>query len=89
MNITYIRYKLCNDHLIYSQHMTENLIAKVSIVMNASPAKVQNALTNHELIKQYIFGSEVFTDWKEGSPIIYKGNYQGKTFEDKGDVVTV
>jgi uncharacterized protein YndB with AHSA1/START domain len=62
-------------------------MAKQSITINAPAPKVWEALINPELIKQYLFGSEVVTDWKVGSPVIYKGNYQGKTFEDKGTVV--
>ena len=67
--------------------MNANLVAKQSITINAPASKVWEALIKPELIKQYLFGSEVVTDWKVGSPIIYKGNYQGKTFEDKGKVV--
>ncbi|MCL4562872.1 MAG: SRPBCC domain-containing protein [Chloroflexi bacterium] len=36
-----------------------------------------------------MFGADVVTDWKEGSPILYKGLWQGKPFEDKGWVVKV
>jgi len=36
-----------------------------------------------------MFGSSVSTDWKPGSPIVWKGEYQGKTFEDKGEIVEV
>src|SRR5262245_17009010 len=36
-----------------------------------------------------MFGSQVRTDWKQGSPIVWKGEYQGKTYEDKGEVVEI
>jgi Activator of Hsp90 ATPase homolog 1-like protein len=29
------------------------------------------------------------TDWKEGSPITHKGEWQGKTYEDKGKILKV
>ncbi|MDQ6904072.1 MAG: SRPBCC domain-containing protein, partial [Bacteroidota bacterium] len=32
----------------------------------------------------YLMGTKVSTDWKEGSPITYKGNYNGKDYQDKG-----
>ena len=67
--------------------MNNTLIAKQSISIKAPASEVWKALMDPELTKQYLFGSEVVSDWKEGSPIIYKGNYQGKTFEDKGRVV--
>jgi hypothetical protein len=30
-------------------------------------------MTNPEIIKQYMFGTNVISDWKEGSPIVWKG----------------
>jgi uncharacterized protein YndB with AHSA1/START domain len=66
-----------------------NFIAEATVTINAEVSDVWKALVDPELIKQYLFGSEVVTDWKEGSPVIYKGTYQGKTFEDKGVIVTV
>lgn len=34
-----------------------------------------------------MFGSDVKTDWKVGSPITWSGVWQGEPFEDKGRVV--
>jgi uncharacterized protein YndB with AHSA1/START domain len=67
--------------------MPKALTATASEKISASPAQVWDALTDPEKIKQYFFGSEIVTDWREGSPIIYKGEYEGKKFEDKGKVV--
>jgi uncharacterized protein YndB with AHSA1/START domain len=67
--------------------MNKGLIAKASISINAPTAKVWNALTNPEVIKQYMFGTTVISDWKEGSPIVWKGEWQGKTYEDKGVIL--
>ena len=47
------------------------------------------ALTDPNLIKQYLFGTEVTTDWRVGSPIIYRGEWQGKTYEDKGKILQI
>ena len=69
--------------------MDNKLIAKATTTINASASRVWEALTNPKLIKQYLFGAEVISDWKEGSPIIYKGIYEGKTYEDKGRVLKV
>ncbi len=63
--------------------------AKKSITIRASVAKVWDALINPSLIKQYFFGVEVVTDWKMGSPILYRGTWQGKVFEDKGIFLTL
>ncbi|MEP7196513.1 MAG: SRPBCC family protein [Saprospiraceae bacterium] len=64
--------------------MKENLTASASISLDATPSKVWEALTNPKLIKQYMFGTEVTTDWKEGNPITWKGEYEGKSYKDKG-----
>lgn len=69
--------------------MDNKFIANVSITIDASPAKVWEALTNPELIKQYLFGTEVVSDWKIGSTIIYKGVWQGKAYEDKGTILNI
>jgi uncharacterized protein YndB with AHSA1/START domain len=65
----------------------QSLLAKATMTINAPAAKVWEALVKPELIKQYLFGTEVTTDWKIGSPITYKGVWQGKDYEDKGKVV--
>ena len=58
--------------------MNKALIAKATVTIDAPASKVWEAITNPEFIRQYLFGAEVITDWKEGSPIIYKGTYQVK-----------
>jgi uncharacterized protein YndB with AHSA1/START domain len=63
---------------------TANLIARSSITIEAPPAKVWQALVTPAAIKQYMFGTNVTSDWKEGSPITWKGEWQGKAYEDKG-----
>ncbi len=67
--------------------MGENLTAKSTLTMYAPASKVWEALVNPEIIKKYLFRSEVISDWREGSTVIYRGNYQGKDFEDKGKVI--
>ncbi len=69
--------------------MTENLILKKSITINASLSKAWKALTDPEQIKKYFFGTEVVTDWKKGSPIIYRGVWQGKPYKDKGTILDI
>jgi len=66
-----------------------NPLAQATITINAPASKVWEALTKPELIKQYLFGTEVTTDWRVGSPITYKGEWQGKAYEDKGKILQV
>ncbi len=67
--------------------MNKGLIAKASISISVPVGKVWDALTNPEVIKQYMFGTNVISDWKEGSPIVWKGEWQGKKYEDKGVIL--
>lgn len=48
-----------------------NLNVESSIVIDATAAAVWDVLTNPEKVKQYLFGSNVSTDWSPGSPIIF------------------
>ncbi len=64
-------------------------VATVSITVNAPASKVWQALTDPQLIKQYLFGTEVTTDWRAGSPITYSGVWQGKPYKDKGKILQV
>jgi uncharacterized protein YndB with AHSA1/START domain len=67
--------------------MDKNHIAKASISIDASREKVWNALIDPKAIKQYMFGTNVVSDWKEGSSIVWKGEWQGKSYEDKGEII--
>jgi uncharacterized protein YndB with AHSA1/START domain len=67
--------------------MNDKFTAEASTTIHAPASKVWDALTKPELIKQYLFGADVISDWKVGSPITYKGEWQGKSFEDKGKII--
>jgi uncharacterized protein YndB with AHSA1/START domain len=64
-----------------------NLVATVSISIAAPNNKVWDALVNPEAIRQYFFGTTVVSDWHLGSPIVWKGDWQGKPYEDKGVIL--
>lgn len=67
--------------------MNEDLTAKATITIHAPIAKVWDALINPQVIKHYMFGATAVSDWKEGSPIAWKGEWKGKPFEDKGRIL--
>ncbi|MBC7536474.1 MAG: SRPBCC domain-containing protein [Ferruginibacter sp.] len=64
--------------------MKNNLIAETSISVDATSTQVWKVLTTTKLIKEYLMGTDVSTDWKEGSTINYNGEYEGKKYHDKG-----
>jgi len=69
--------------------MTRGFEAVKSVTIDAPKADVWDALTRPEKVKQYMHGTEMSTDWKEGSPISWKGECKGKPYEDKGQVLEV
>jgi uncharacterized protein YndB with AHSA1/START domain len=64
-------------------------IATAETDIRAPRTTVWRALTDPDEIQKYMFGSRVETDWKPGSRITWKGEYEGKKYEDKGVVVEV
>lgn len=69
--------------------MKNHISAEVEVKIHAPIEKVWDALTQPEQIKQYFFGTNTETDWQEGSPIRFYGEYEGKKYEDKGTVLFV
>jgi uncharacterized protein YndB with AHSA1/START domain len=69
--------------------MSKGLTAEATIVIEAQAEKVWKALTDPSLIKRYLYGTEVSTDWKVGSPIVYRGVWEGKPYEDKGRILEI
>lgn len=67
--------------------MSKGLVAESTITISVPVEEVWKALTEPEIIKQYMFGTEVETDWKVGSPIFWRGQWQGKKYEDKGEIL--
>ena len=63
-------------------------VATAQCEIDARPEEVWEALTDPAKIREYMFGSEVSTDWTPGSPITWKGEFEGKTYEDKGEIIS-
>ncbi len=64
-----------------------NLIADVEINIKSPVEKVWEALTDPEQVPEYMFGSKVESTWKEGGRIVWKGNWKGRAYRDKGVIV--
>lgn len=64
-------------------------VATAAVDIAATPQRVWTALTDPDEIEKYMFGSRVETDWKPGSSIVWKGEYEGRQYEDKGQVIEV
>jgi uncharacterized protein YndB with AHSA1/START domain len=64
-----------------------DISTKSSTTIDAPVEEVWRALTTPDVIKEWFFGVDTETDWKVGSPLIHRGEYQGKPYEDKGEIV--
>jgi uncharacterized protein YndB with AHSA1/START domain len=69
--------------------MEEKLMMTLSRTFNAPKAKVWEALTTPSQIKKYLFGTETISEWKAGSPIVFRGVWEGKSYEDKGTILEI
>ncbi len=69
--------------------MSKGFVAQATVTISAPTSRVWDALTIPELVKQYLFGTQMTTDWQVGSPITYEGVWEGKAYKDKGKVLEV
>lgn len=58
--------------------------AQVRLDIQAPPSRVWQALTDPSQIRQYLHGTEASSDWKEGSPLEFRGEWKGTAYHDRG-----
>jgi len=64
-------------------------VATAETEISESPKRVWAVLTDPAEIKKFMFGADVHTDWQQGSPITWQGVYEGKEYEDKGEILEI
>ncbi|MEO8086172.1 MAG: SRPBCC domain-containing protein [Bacteroidota bacterium] len=68
----------------------KKFIVKKKVTIKAEPSAVWDALINPEKTKKYFFNCEVFSKWKVGSQIIFKGRiFLIKKIEMRGKIVKI
>jgi uncharacterized protein YndB with AHSA1/START domain len=66
------------------------MATNVSTVTIKAPAqRIWEALTKPELVKQWQYGADLLTDWQVGNPIVFRNEWEGNVFEQKGTVLEV
>ena len=68
--------------------MEDHLFIHREIMLDAPVSRVWEALTKPELTRQYMFECNVISDWKKGSPILWRGDKDGKLYV-KGHIVDI
>jgi uncharacterized protein YndB with AHSA1/START domain len=50
---------------------------------------VWEAITTPSMIKQWFFGVDTESEWKVGSQLVHTGEWQGKPYIDKGEIIEI
>jgi len=69
--------------------MKNNITGTATEEIKVPIAKVWHALTTPEVIKQYFFDTDTISDFKQGSPILFRGTWKGQSYQDKGTILEV
>ena len=67
--------------------MVQELVAHVALTIDAPRAKVWDALVTPETIKQYMAVTDVVSEWREGSSIVWRSEWLGKSLESRGTIL--
>ncbi|WP_328662422.1 SRPBCC domain-containing protein [Nocardia salmonicida] len=62
-------------------------IATAEIDISTSSTHVWAVMTDPEQLRELWFGAEVITDWEVGGPIVWRGEFKGRQYEDKGEIL--
>lgn len=68
---------------------TRNLVAKTQTTIDTSVERVWKALTEPKMIKEYMFGTTVTSNWERGSKITWEGEMNEKKYKDKGEILEI
>lgn len=69
--------------------MVNDVIITRSILLNARPERVWEALTHPKMTRQYYYNAEVDSDWQPGSTLRWSGNYQGREVNAEGKILDI
>ncbi|MCS0500469.1 SRPBCC domain-containing protein [Protaetiibacter mangrovi] len=62
-------------------------IARAELDIPASPERVWELLTQRGPDPDVMFGAEVISDWTPGASIRWVGEWEGSSFEDRGEIL--
>ncbi len=65
------------------------ITASADIDIAAPRERVWAALTDPKEISEYMFGASVESDWQRGSSITWTGEWEGKPYQDKGEIIEI
>jgi uncharacterized protein YndB with AHSA1/START domain len=62
-------------------------VATANVDIAAPPDRVWQAMTDPDQVAEYMMGSRVESDYQVGSPITWSGEWEGRPYQDKGEVL--
>jgi uncharacterized protein YndB with AHSA1/START domain len=66
-----------------------NHVATSAVTIDAPSSRVWQVITDPAAAREFMFGTELVTDWTPGAPIKWRGQWEGKDYEDKGKILEV
>jgi uncharacterized protein YndB with AHSA1/START domain len=60
---------------------------RTSTTIDAPIERVWKAITTPSEIKTWFFGVDTEADWRPGGRLVHRGEYQGKPYVDKGEIL--
>lgn len=69
--------------------LNKNMRIDLSIAIDTTPSDVWDALINPEKINKYFFGTKAKSDWKQGSELIFEGEWEGVAYVDKATILAI
>ena len=67
--------------------MSGDFIATSKVSIDAPADRVWSVLIDPAAITEFMFGTEVETDWTVGGPIVWHGVWEGKPYTDHGVIL--
>jgi uncharacterized protein YndB with AHSA1/START domain len=65
------------------------LTTSTSITVEAPIDQVWHAITTPDLIEKWFFGVHTRSDWEQGSELVHMGEWQGRSYEDRGVILRI
>ncbi|GAA1057858.1 ATPase [Agromyces luteolus] len=69
--------------------MLEDLVVTSAVEIDAPPERVWAVITDPEAAREYMFGTRLDADWMVGGALRWRGEWQGRPYEDHGTVLEI
>ncbi|TGL44620.1 SRPBCC family protein [Leptospira perdikensis] len=71
-----------------TNQLNQQLNLSLTKTIQSNSERVWEILTTPKYIKEYLYGTEAISEWREGSSLIFKGVWEGTPYEEKGIILT-